>query len=180
MADSMKLTVNRRPVEITGEPTRSLLEVLREDLQLTGTKYGCGEGACGACTVLVDGKRAFSCSTPLSEVIGKSILTIEGLQSRVVPTRSGPARAGSEGDTLHPVQEAFCAEGAMQCGYCTSGMIMAAVAMLHRNAHPGDGAIIDGMNPNLCRCCSYPKILLAVKRAATASEAAAPAAGGKS
>ena len=172
MADSMKLTVNRRPVEITGEPTRSLLEVLREDLQLTGTKYGCGEGACGACTVLVDGKRAFSCSTPLSEVIGKSILTIEGLQSRVVPTRSGPTRAGSETEAMHPVQQAFCDEGALQCGYCTTGMIMAAVALLGRKPHPSDDEIVEGMNPNLCRCCSYVKIFQAVKRAATSAVAA--------
>src|SRR5438552_8271738 len=112
MADSMKLTVNRRPVEITGEPTRSLLEVLREDLQLTGTKYGCGEGQCGACTVLVDGKRTFSCSTSVAHVEGKTVRTIESL---------------AKADALHPVQEAFLEEGAFQCGYCTSGMIMATV-----------------------------------------------------
>src|SRR5438067_9740977 len=104
MADSLTLNVNGRPATIAGEGDRSLLEILREDLQLTGTKYGCGEGACGACTVLVDGKRTFSCSTPVKEVVGKSVLTIEGLASA---------------DALHPVQQAFCAEGAPQCGYCT-------------------------------------------------------------
>src|SRR5437870_9948721 len=108
MADSMKLTVNRRPVEITGEPSRSLLEVLREDLQLTGTKYGCGEGQCRACTVLLNGKSVAACLTPVSEAEKQTILTIEGL---------------AKGDQLHPVQEAFLTEGAFQCGFCSSGMI---------------------------------------------------------
>src|SRR5438128_12634192 len=103
MPASISFTVNGKQSAIESDPDRSLLGVLREDLQLTGTKYGCGEGACGACTVLVDGKRTFSCSTPVKEVVGKSILTIEGL---------------ADGDTLHPVQEAFCHEGAFQCGYC--------------------------------------------------------------
>src|SRR6059058_5507543 len=114
------LTINGRSVTVKTDDERTLLEVLREDLQLTGTKYGCGEGACGACTVLVDGKRIFSCSTPAKEVVGKSVLTIEGLAS---------------GEALHPVQQAFCTEGALQCGYCTTGMIMAAVALLRRKPH---------------------------------------------
>src|SRR3954453_3363150 len=108
MAQSTDITlkINGREIALSTEPDRSLLEVLREDLVMTGTKYGCGEGACGACSVLVDGKRIFSCSTPVSDVAGKKILTIEGV---------------AKGDSLHPVQEAFCAEGAMQCGYCTAG-----------------------------------------------------------
>src|SRR2546423_3266936 len=107
MPASIAFTVNGKPASIVSDPDRSLLEVLREDLHLTGTKFGCGEGACGACTVLVDGKRTFSCSTPVSQANGKSITTIEGL---------------AKGETLHPVQEAFLAHGAFQCGYCTPGM----------------------------------------------------------
>src|SRR5438552_4531568 len=109
MADSLTLNVNGRPATVAGEGDRSLLEILREDLQLTGTKYGCGEGACGACTVLLDGKPIFSCSTQFIDVVGKSITTIEGLAT---------------GDQLHPVQSAFLAESAFQCGGCTPGMIM--------------------------------------------------------
>jgi aerobic-type carbon monoxide dehydrogenase small subunit (CoxS/CutS family) len=153
MPDSLQLTVNDKPATVTGDGNRSLLEILREDLQLTGTKYGCGEGACGACTVLVDGKRTFSCSTPVKEVVGKKIQTIEGL---------------SDGQSLHPVQKAFCDEGAFQCGYCTSGMIMATVALLAKKANPNDGEIVEQMNGNICRCCSYVKIVAAVKRAAAA------------
>jgi aerobic-type carbon monoxide dehydrogenase small subunit (CoxS/CutS family) len=152
MPDSFQLTVNGKSAAVTGDANRSLLEVLREDLQLTGTKYGCGEGACGACTVLVDGKRIFSCSTPTREVVGKKIQTIEGL--------------APDGDTLHPVQKAFCDEGAFQCGYCTAGMIMTTVALLGRNAKPTDGEIADWMNGNICRCCSHLNIMAAVKRAA--------------
>lgn len=145
-----KLTVNGRPRSVTTDPDRTLLDVLREDLQLTGTKYGCGEGQCGACSVLLDGKRVFSCRTPVSRAEGKSVLTIEGL-------------AGAEG--LHPVQRAFLDEGAFQCGYCTPGMIMAAVALLDTNPRPSDEEIVEGMNRNICRCCSYPKILQAVRAA---------------
>lgn len=153
----LQLTVNGKPVSFAGDGDRSLLEVIREDLQLTGTKYGCGEGACGACSVLVDGKRSFSCSTRVLDVNGKSIVTIEGL---------------SEGDKLHPVQQAFYDEAAFQCAFCTSGMIMNAVALLERNKKPTDEQIIDWMNTNLCRCCSYPKIVAAVKRAAGMKEGA--------
>ena len=166
MPDSFQLTVNGKPATITGDANRSLLEVLREDLQLTGTKYGCGEGACGACSVLVDGKRIFSCSTAVKEVLGKKIQTIEAL---------------AEGDSLHPVQKAFLDEGAFQCGYCTAGMIMATIALLSRKAKPSDIEIAEGMNGNLCRCCSYVKITAAVKRASElSSETAHAAAGGKS
>ena len=149
---TIKLKVNGRDVDVTSDGDRSLLEILREDLALTGTKYGCGEGACGACSVLVDGKRIFSCSTPVSRVAGKSITTIEGL---------------SEGDALHRVQQAFLDAGGFQCGYCTPGMIVAAVALLGRKPNPSDEEVCDGMNGNICRCCGYDNIKNAVKRAAT-------------
>jgi aerobic-type carbon monoxide dehydrogenase small subunit (CoxS/CutS family) len=160
MADSLKLTVNGKPATIAGPGERSLLEVLREDLHLTGTKYGCGEGACGACSVIVEGKRVFSCSTPVSECAGKSVLTIEGL---------------AKGDELHPVQEAFLAEGAFQCGYCTAGWIMGTVAMLQRTPNPTEAQIVETMNGHLCRCCTYVSIRDAIARAATASAARAAA-----
>ena len=147
----IKLNVNGRDVDVASEGERSLLEVLREDLLMTGTKYGCGEGACGACSVLVDGKKTFSCSTPVSQVVGKSITTIEGLAS---------------GDMLHPVQEAFLQANAFQCGYCTPGMIMATIALLDATPKPSDEQICDGMNGHLCRCCGYANIKDAVKRAA--------------
>ena len=155
MPDSLQLSVNGNAAAVSGDPDRSLLEVLREDLRLTGTKYGCGEGACGACSVLVDGKRVFSCSTPVKEVVGKKIQTIEGLSP--------------DEQTLHPVQKAFCDEGAFQCGYCTAGMIMSTVALLARKAKPTDVEIVESMNGNICRCCSYVKIMAAVKRAAEGS-----------
>ena len=148
---TLKLTVNGRPRAVTTDADRSLLDVLREDLQLTGTKYGCGEAQCGACSVLLDGERVFSCRTPASRAEGKAVLTIEGL---------------AKADALHPVQRAFLDEGAFQCGYCTPGMIIAAVALLDANPKPTDDEIVAGMNRNICRCCSYPKILQAVRRAA--------------
>jgi len=151
MPDSLQLTVNGKAATISGDSNRSLLEVLREDLNLTGTKYGCGEGACGACSVLVDGKRIFSCSTAVKEVVGKKIQTIEGL---------------ADGDTLHPVQKAFCDEGAFQCGYCTAGMIMGAAALLAEKPQATDGEISGWMNRQICRCCSYTSITAAVRRAA--------------
>jgi carbon-monoxide dehydrogenase small subunit len=148
---NLTLTVNGQEKKISTDPDRPLLEVLREDLQLTGTHYGCGEGQCGACTVLLDGKRTFSCKTAVSRADGKTVQTIEGL---------------AKGDHLHPVQQAFLDESAFQCAYCTSGMIMAAVALLNDNPKPTDAQIIAGMNKNICRCCSYTTILKAVKRAA--------------
>jgi carbon-monoxide dehydrogenase small subunit len=151
MDASLNFTVNGRKRAVTSDPDRPLLDVLREDLQLTGTKYGCGERQCGACSVLMDGKRVFSCRTPVSKADGTTIVTIEGLAS---------------GDALHPVQEAFLQEGAFQCGYCTSGMIVAAVALLAEKPNPTDADIVAGMNRNVCRCCSYPKIVDAVRRAA--------------
>jgi carbon-monoxide dehydrogenase small subunit len=158
MSASFTLTVNGQQRSVTSDPSRPLLDVLREDLQLIGTHYGCGEARCGACSVLVDGKRVFSCRTAIEDVAGKKIRTIEGL---------------AVGDKLHPVQEAFVEENAFQCAYCTSGMIMCAVGLLEANPKPTDAEIVSGMNRNICRCCSYPKIIKAVKRAAANSTAVA-------
>jgi aerobic-type carbon monoxide dehydrogenase small subunit (CoxS/CutS family) len=152
MNATIALTVNGRQVTVATDPQRPLLDVLREDLQLTGTKYGCGEGQCGACTVLLDGRRVRSCSTPVAKADGKTVLTIEGL---------------AKGDVLHPIQEAFLAEGAFQCGYCTPGMIMSAVALLNQTPEPTDAQILAWMDGNVCRCCGYPRILKAVRRAAS-------------
>ena len=148
---TISLTVNGIKRTLTADPERSLLDVLREQLHLTGTKYGCGEGRCGTCSVLMDGKRVLSCLVPVAQADKKTITTIEGLAT---------------GDSLQPVQEAFLAEEAMQCGYCTPGMIMTAVALLEKNPDPTDEEIAAGMNVNLCRCNGYPKILNAVRRAA--------------
>ncbi len=153
MDKTFTFTVNGQKKTVTTDPERPLLEVLREDLQLTGPKYGCAEGECGACTVLLGGKSAFSCITAVADADGQTILTIEGL-------------AGDE--KLKRVQEAFLAEGAFQCGYCTSGMIMGAVALLNENPNPTDDEIKGGMVKHLCRCGSYLKIHKAIKRAAQA------------
>lgn len=143
--------VNGESKRVSTDPERPLLDVIREDLRLTGTKYGCGEGRCRSCAVLVDGRPLTSCTTPVSKVDGKDIVTIEGLV---------------KGEALHPVQRAFVEEGAMQCGYCVPGMILTATALLETNPEPSDAEIVEWMNGNLCRCCGYPKILLAVRRAA--------------
>jgi aerobic-type carbon monoxide dehydrogenase small subunit (CoxS/CutS family) len=146
-----RFTINGKTRDVDSEPERPLLEVLREDLGLTGTKYGCGEGQCRACTVLVDGKPIVSCLTPVRAVQGKKLLTIEGL---------------ADGSKLHPVQQAFLDEGAMQCGYCTPGMILRTVAFLEGNSKPTETQIIEGLNGNLCRCTGYHRVLAAVRRAA--------------
>jgi aerobic-type carbon monoxide dehydrogenase small subunit (CoxS/CutS family) len=151
MESDVKLKVNGVEKTVRTEPLRKLLEVLREDLHLTGTKYGCGEGQCRACLVLVDGKPSMSCLLPVKMAEGKSITTIEGL---------------ADGDTLHPVQQAFLEEQAMQCGYCTSGMIISATALLQENSDPSDEEIVQSMNGNLCRCNEYVKIIAAVRNAA--------------
>ncbi len=151
MDTKIEMTVNGKPVTVQTAPRRSLLEVLREDLKLTGAKYSCGEGECGACTVLLDGEPVRSCVTPVSHANRRKVQTIEGL--------------ATDGK-LHPVQEAFLAAGAMQCGYCTPGMIMSAVALLRRNPAPTDAQIIEAMNGHICRCCGYPEILTAIRRAA--------------
>ncbi len=136
---------------MTTDPERPLLDVLREDLHLTGAKYGCGEGRCGACAVLMDGKRVLSCVTPAALADNKNITTVEGL---------------ARGDSLHPVQQAFLEEGAIQCGYCTSGMILTAVALLQEKPEATDEEIVAAMNGNICRCNGYVKITNAVRRAA--------------
>jgi aerobic-type carbon monoxide dehydrogenase small subunit (CoxS/CutS family) len=149
---STVLFVNGTERQVDASPNESLLSVLRNQLQLTGTKYGCGEGQCGACTVLLDGKAIRSCLTPLSSAANKKITTIEGLEYN---------------DKLNAVQEAFLAEEAFQCGYCTSGMIMSTVALLAANPNPTQPEIKRAMNGNICRCGTYPRIIAAVQRAAT-------------
>lgn len=155
MAKIEQLQINGRNYKIDADARATLLSVLREQLDLTGTKYGCGEGECGACTVLVDGEPRHSCVTPLSSVAGKRITTIEGL---------------AQGERLHPVQQAFLDEGAMQCAYCTSGMILTAVALLEQNANPTDREIVEFMDGNICRCGTYPRISAAIRRAAKAGK----------
>ena len=151
MDTTIAFTVNGQPATVTSDPQRPLLEMLREDLKLTGTKYGCGEGACRACTVLMDGKPVTSCNTPAAKAAGTKIVTIEGL---------------SKGDELHPVQEAFLAEKASQCGYCTPGMVLATVALLSATPNPTDEQITSALNGHLCRCGDYERIIKAVRRAA--------------
>ena len=151
MDSNITFTVNGQSRTISTDPQRPLLDVLREDLQLTGTKYGCGEGQCRACTVLINGKAVASCVTPVSEADKQTIVTIEGLAS---------------GDKLHPVQEAFLAEGAFQCGYCTPGMILGTVGLLNELPNPSEEDILSRMQRYLCRCCNYPKLLKAIRRAA--------------
>ena len=131
-------------------PETRLLFVLRDELDLTGTKYGCGEGQCGACTVLVDGKATRSCQTPISSLAGKTITTIEGLEKN---------------GRLHPVQEAYLKVDVFQCGYCASGMVMSTVALLKNNPQPSQEQITDFMNGNVCRCGTYPRIVKAIQEA---------------
>ena len=152
MANVTELLVNGEKRAVDADPDRSLLSVLRDDLALTGAKYGCGEGQCGACTVLVDGKAAFSCVTTIGSVSGKQITTIEGLEKDGV---------------LHPVQEGFLQAGAMQCGFCTPGMVMAGVALLNEKPNPTETEIVEAMDGNICRCGTYPRIIKAVQIAAT-------------
>lgn len=151
MPQRFSLKVNGVERQVETEPRRSLLMVLRNELGLTGTKYGCGESQCGACTVLMDGEVTRSCVTAVEDAAGKAVTTIEGL-----------APAGA----LHPVQQAFIDEAAFQCGYCTGGMILAAVALLQREPHPSDETIIAAMDDNVCRCGTYPRIIAAIRRAA--------------
>jgi aerobic-type carbon monoxide dehydrogenase small subunit (CoxS/CutS family) len=148
-----ELHVNGAARAVDADEERSLLSVLRDDLGLTGSKYGCGEGRCGACTVLLDGKRVRSCSTRAADASGKPVRTIEGL---------------ADGDTLHPLQEAFLRADALQCGYCTCGMIMSALALLANNPSPSREEIARFMNVNVCRCGTYGRILTAVEQAARA------------
>jgi carbon-monoxide dehydrogenase small subunit len=147
----MTLTVNGTPYEVAIEPNQSLLQLLREELHLTGTKEGCSEGECGACTVLLDGKTVDSCLIFALEAQGREVTTIEGL---------------AQGDQLHPVQKAFAEYGAVQCGFCTPGMILAAKALLDSNPHPTELEIRQGISGNLCRCTGYVKIVEAIQAAA--------------
>lgn len=146
----MILIVNGVKQEVAVDPDVDLLSVLRNHLDLTGSKYGCGEGVCGACTVLINGKTSRSCITPVSSVAGKEIITIEGLEKN---------------GSLHSVQEAFLKADPFQCSYCASGMIMSAVALLQNNPSPSEEAIIKAMNGNICRCGTYPDILSTIKLA---------------
>ena len=151
MARITQLEVNGTRRRIDADSERTLLSVLRDDLDLTGTKYGCGEGQCAACTVLVEGQPVKSCLTRVGAVAGKRIVTIEGL--------------APEGG-LNPVQEAFLDADAMQCGWCTPGMILGAVALLARTPHPSDAEIVSGMNGHICRCGTYPRVVKAIRQAA--------------
>jgi isoquinoline 1-oxidoreductase subunit alpha len=145
------LTVNGRSRSVNVDPDTPLLWVLRDELLLTGTKYGCGEGQCGACTVLIDGEATVSCQTKLSDAAGRKVVTIEGL---------------AQNGRLHPVQAAFLEAEAFQCGYCTPGMIVACVGMLQSNASPSAEDVAGALARNVCRCGTYPRILQAVQFAA--------------
>jgi nicotinate dehydrogenase subunit A len=155
-ADELEIVlhVNGAARAVRVEPERSLLGVLRDELGLTGAKYGCGEGQCGACIVLVAGEPVPACVTAVSRAAGRPIQTIEGLAE------------GERGERLHPLQQAFLDEGALQCGYCTPGMIMAALGLLQRNPRPSEEEIVAAMQPNVCRCGVYPRIVRAIRRAA--------------
>jgi nicotinate dehydrogenase subunit A len=149
--DTIQFTLNGKPITLDTDPSRTLLWVLRTDLELTGTKYGCGVGQCGSCTVLVDRKAARSCQLTLGFVQGKKVTTIEGL---------------AVGGKLHPLQHAFAEHGGFQCGYCTPGMIMNAYSMLLANPKPSTAEIAEGMERNLCRCGAHKRIVEAIAMAA--------------
>jgi len=153
MSRVTQLHVNGKDLQIDVDGERTLLSVLRDDLVLTGTKYGCGEGQCGACTVLIDGVATRSCVTKVGSLGEKKIATIESLE---------------QNGRLHPLQQAFLDAGAMQCSYCTSGMIMASVGLLRKNANPSEGEIVTAMNRNVCRCGTYQRIVLAIQQGAKA------------
>ena len=151
MKDTIRFTLNGKQTTVNVDSSRMLLWVLRTNFGLTGTKYGCGEGFCGACTVLVNGEAIRSCSTAVKEIVGKEVVTIEGLGA---------------GDGLHPLQKAFMESDALQCGYCTPGMLMNAYALLRKNPHPSSADIIRDMEGNLCRCGAHTRILQAIQTAA--------------
>jgi aerobic-type carbon monoxide dehydrogenase small subunit (CoxS/CutS family) len=155
MPETFELRVNGAKRSVETEPERPLLGVLREDLDLTAAKYGCGEGQCGACTVLVDGRPMRSCVLQIKAAAGKEITTLEGLE---------------KDGRLHPVQQAFLDLGALQCGYCTPGMILSGVALLAANPDPTEPDVVRAMEGNICRCCAYPRIAAAVRRAAAAAK----------
>jgi aerobic-type carbon monoxide dehydrogenase small subunit (CoxS/CutS family) len=151
MSEKIKFNLNGEQVELTGDLNRTFLWVIRTDLELTGTKYGCGIGYCGACTVLVDGEAVRSCQTTLKEIANRNVITIEGL---------------SGNGELHPLQKAFADHDAMQCGYCTPGMILTAYSFLKKNPDPSIPEIIEGMNDNLCRCGAHKRIVRSIETAA--------------
>jgi aerobic-type carbon monoxide dehydrogenase small subunit (CoxS/CutS family) len=151
MKELVKFTLNGKPMELSVDSERMLLWVLRVDLALTGTKYGCGAAQCGACTVLVDGEPVRSCQTQMTDIQGKNVVTIEGL---------------AHDDNLHPLQKAFMENDSLQCGYCTSGMIMNAYALLKKNPSPSEAQIMGGMEGNLCRCGAHKRIVAAIQSAA--------------
>ncbi len=153
----MELEVNGRHIAQPARAGRRLLDFLRDDLHLTGSKEGCGEGECGSCTVLLDGCSVLACLTPMERAIGSSVITIEGV--------------GSD-QRLHPVQQALVEEGGVQCGMCTPGMVISAIGLLQRNPHPTRQEIIEGISGNLCRCTGYKKIILGIERAASLMEPA--------
>jgi len=153
MDKTVRFKLNGKEVAVETSPERMLLWVLRTDLAHTGAKYGCGEGYCGFCTVLVDGKPALACQFPLAKAEGRSVLTIEGL---------------AKGGRLHPLQQAFIDHGAMQCGYCTPGMILRAYALLRQDPDPSEADIADALEGNLCRCNNYRRIIAAVRQASQA------------
>jgi nicotinate dehydrogenase subunit A len=152
-ARTVRLLVNGASRAVAAQPARPLLGVLRDELDLTGAKYGCGEGQCGACTVLVDGKATRSCVTTVGDAAGKAVTTIEGV---------------ARGKQLHPLQTAFIESGAMQCGYCVPGVIVAALGLLKKNADPSESEIRSALRGNICRCGTYPRIVQAVRSAAAA------------
>jgi len=156
MNQTIRFTLNGRPVTLDSVADRTLLWALRTDFELTGTKYGCGVGLCGSCTVLVNGRAVRSCSTTLQSVQGKAVTTIEGLAT---------------GDRLHPLQQAFYEHGGYQCGYCTPGMIMNAAGLLNQNPRPSRDEIVRGMEGNLCRCSAYRRIIEAIEAVASDREA---------
>jgi len=151
MEETQKLRVNGVEREVRADPATPLLYILRNDLGLKGTRFGCGEGHCGACTVLVDGKPLQSCDTPLWSAVGHAITTVEGLSQNGAP---------------HPIQQAFLGEQAAQCGYCINGIMMSAVALLQRNPDPSEAQIAAALERNLCRCGTHVRILRAIARAA--------------
>jgi aerobic-type carbon monoxide dehydrogenase small subunit (CoxS/CutS family) len=158
MANVTELHVNGKDVALDADGERSLLNVLRDDLDLTGSKYGCGEGQCGACTVLLDGVPTRSCITAVGSVGRRKVTTIESLE---------------QDGRLHPLQQAFLDVGAMQCGYCTSGMLMSGFALLQKKPNPSEDEIIRSMNGNICRCGTYQRIITAIKQGAKALQGGA-------
>ena len=150
MSESIRFTLNGKPVTLETDADRSLLWALRTDLELTGTKYGCGEGLCGSCTVLIDNEVYRSCTIQIGDIAGQSIITIEGLSSN---------------GQLHPIQSAFIEKDALQCGYCTPGMIISAYGLLLNNPEPTRQEVIEGMEGNLCRCGAHIRIIEAIQSA---------------